>query len=123
MVVPLRDIGNKFLFTSTTMNSYSNITLPSNMGMDIDNFISRNVDNYDDVRGHTITPNKTTSRTVFMSLSETSVNYATRIEQLSDISDKGDIRDPIDSSQLSYAEIKEVQVSRATDHNNRACLQ
>jgi len=52
-----------------------------------------------------------------------SVDYATRMERLNDISDEVETRDPIDSSQLSYAELKETQVNRATDHENRACSQ
>ena len=91
--------------------------------MDIDDFISSNVDNYDDVRGHTMTSNKTSSRTVSMSLSKALVDYATKMEWLNNISDEDEFREPIDSSQLSYAEKNEIQVSRATDHNNRACPQ
>jgi len=54
--------------------------LPHNMGMDIDDFVSRNVNNYNNVRDYFMTSNKTASRTVSMSSSETLVNYATRIE-------------------------------------------
>ena len=83
MVVPIRDIGNKFLSTSTTTNSHSNMALqllPPNMGMDIDNFISSNVDNYNDMRDHTMTSNKTSSRTISMSLSKVLVDYATKMK-------------------------------------------
>ena len=93
------------------------------MRINIDDFVSRNVDNYSDMRGYTVTSNKTTSRTVFISSSEASVNYTTRIEQLNEISDKGNIRDSIDSLQLSYAKMKEVQIRRATDHDNSMCPQ
>ena len=93
------------------------------MEMNIDDFVSRNVDNYSDMRGCTVTSNKTTSRTVSMSSSEASVNYITRMEQLNDISDKGNIRDSINSLQLSYAKTKEVQVRRTTDHDNSICPQ
>ena len=58
-----------------------------------------------------------------MSSSEASVDYATKMERLNNISDEDEFREPIDSSQLSYAEKKEIQVSRATDHNNKVCPQ
>ena len=108
IVAPLRDIGNKFLFISTTTNSYSNMTLPPNMRMDINDFVSRNVDNYDDIRGCTMTSNKTTFKTVSMFLSKVLVDYTTRMEWLNNISDEDNIRDPIDSLQLSYAKTKKV---------------
>jgi len=99
------------------------MNLPPNMGMDIDNFVGRNVNNYNDVRGHYMTSNKNTSRTVLISSSEVSVDYVTRMEQLNDISDEGETRDLIDSLQLFYVEMKEIQVNRTTDHENRTCLQ
>jgi len=66
--------------TSAFTNSHSSMDLPHNMGMDIDDFVSRNVNNYNNVRDYFMTSNKTASRTVSMSSSETLVNYATRIE-------------------------------------------
>jgi len=96
------------------LEPYSRMTLPPNMGMDVDDFVSRNVDNYDNVRGYTITFNKTSSRTVSMSSSKVSVDYATRMEQLNNAPDNEETREPIDSSQLSYVEPKKIQVSKAT---------
>jgi len=98
MVTPLRDIGNKLLFTSVFMNSHSSMDLLSNMGMDIDDFVSKNVDNYDDMKGYSMTSNKTASRTILMFSSKVSVDYATRIEWLNDISEEVETRDPINSS-------------------------
>ena len=66
MVAPVRDIGNKSFSTSATMNSVSRMTLPTGMGIDIDDFVGSNADNYDDVRGCTMTSNKPSSRTVSM---------------------------------------------------------
>ena len=123
MVVPARDIGNKSFVTSGIMNSYSRMTLPPNIGMDVDDFGSRNVDNHNEVRGCTMTSNKMSSRTISMSSSEASVDYATKMEQLNDVPDNAETREPIDSSQLSYAEPKEIQVSGATDHENRVRMQ
>jgi len=91
--------------------------------MDVDDFDSRNVDNYNEVRGCTMTSNKMSSRTVSMSSSEASVDYATKMEQLNDVPDNAETREPIDSSQLSYAEPKEIQVSGTTDHENRVRMQ
>ena len=58
------------------------------MGMDINDFISSNVDNCDDVRDHTMTFNKNSSKTIFMSSSKASVDYATKMEQFNNISKK-----------------------------------
>ena len=88
--------------------------------MDVDDFGSSNVNNYDEMRDHTITSNKTSSRSVSISLlSDVSVNYATRIEWLNDISDNEETRELIDSLQLSYAELKKIQVSGATNYDNK----
>ena len=51
MVVPIRNIGNKTFSTSANITSNSNITLPFLGDIDIDNFNSSSIDNYDDVRG------------------------------------------------------------------------
>ena len=99
------------------------MTLPPDMGMDVDDIGGNCADNYNDVRGCTMTSKKMASRTVSMSLSEASVDYATKMEHLNDIPDNVETREPIDSSQLSYAEPKKIQVSGATDHENRARMQ
>ena len=56
------------------------MTLPANMGMEIDNIFGSNANNYNDVRSYTITSNKPFFRTVSKSSSKALVNYATRIE-------------------------------------------
>ena len=94
-----------------------------NMGMDIDDFSSSNVNNYNDVRGCILTFNKTASKTMSISLNKVLVDYATRLEYLNDIPDDVEYKNPINSSQLSYVEPKKIQVSRVTDYENRACLQ
>jgi len=91
--------------------------------MDIDDFVSSNVDNYNNIRDCTMTSNKNSSRTVSISSSKASVDYATKIEQLNDISEETVFKELIDSSQLSYVDEEEIQVSRITDHENRACPQ
>jgi len=92
--------------------------------MDINDFISSNVDNYDDIRDCTMTSNKNSSRMVSISSSKVSVDYATKIEQLNDdISEETVFKKLIDSLQLSYINEEEIQVSRVTDYENRACPQ
>ena len=102
MVVPVRDIGNKLFSTSATMNLYSRMTLPANMGMDIDNIFGNNTNNYNDVRGCTMTSNKPSSRTVSIFSSEALMNYVTRIECLNNFSENKETRRPINSFQLLY---------------------
>ena len=123
MVASIRDQGNITFSTSAITTSNAIINLPGPVEIDIDNFNVSNIDNYNDIRGHTIPSNKTASRTVFMSSSKTSVNYATRMEYLNNVPDDEETREPIDSSQLSYTEHRKVQVSRATNHKNRARMQ
>jgi len=91
--------------------------------MDIDDFISSNVDNYDNIRGYTMTSNKNSSKTVFMSLNKALVDYSTGMEQLNNISEKTIFKELVDSSQLSYVDKEDIQISRATDHEDRICLQ
>ena len=70
-------------FSFSTTYSHSNITsqaLPPNMRMDIDDFVSSNIDNYDNVRGHTMTSNKYSFRTVSIFSSKALVDYVTKIE-------------------------------------------
>ena len=96
MVAPIRDIRNKFFSTSANTNSTSRMTLPTDMRMNIGNFVSNIADNYDEVRGHTMTHNKQASRTVSMSLSEALVDYTTKIEHLDNYLKDKDLREPID---------------------------
>ena len=111
MVVPVRDIGNKLFFTSAISTIYLNITLQAPVEMDIDNFNIRNDNNYKEVRRHTISSKMNMSRTVSMSLSEALEDYTTRLEQLNDSLDKEVVKNPINSSQLSYANVGETDNS------------
>ena len=56
------------------------MTLPALAVMDIDDFNIGNCNNYDDIRGYTMSPSKHSTRTVFMSSNEASVDYAIQIE-------------------------------------------
>ena len=92
------------------------------MEIDIDDFNIGNINNYNEIRKCTMSSNKATFRTVFMFSSKTLKDYATRVECLNNIPDDEEIREPIDSSQLFYAEQEEIeiQVSRVTNYENRA---
>ena len=74
------------------------MTLPSLRNIDIDDFNGSSINNYDDVRGQSISSNKVTLRTASMSLSEVLVDYATRLKCLNNLPDDEEIREPIDSS-------------------------
>ena len=81
---------------------------PPNIDMDINDFGDSNADNYDDMRGCNMTFNKLSSRTILMSSNEALVDYATKTEYLNDIPNDVEAWEFIDSSQLSYAEPKEI---------------
>ena len=102
MIVPVRNIGNKSFSTLATMNLVSRITLPTNIGIDINDFVGSNADNYNDVRSHTITSNKSSSRTVLIFSSETLVDYTTKMEHLNNFPKNEETKESIDSSQLLY---------------------
>ena len=97
IVAPIRDQGNITFSTSAITTSNAIMNLPGPVEMDIDDFNVSNINNYNDMRGYTIPSNKTASRTVFISLSEASVNYATRMEYLNNVPDDEKTREPIDS--------------------------
>ena len=66
--------------------------------MNIDNFNIDNVDNYNEVRGYSISFNKSISRMVSMSSSKVLVDYTMKLEYLNDTLDEEKVREPIDSS-------------------------
>ena len=85
------------LFTLTITNSHSSINLLSNIGININNFVSRNINNYDDIRNCSITSNKNTFKIVLIFLSEILMDYVTKIKQLNNISDKDKTKNPINN--------------------------
>ena len=83
MVVPVREIRNKFTSTSTTMIPTRNLILPTvyqdnNTGMDI--FKGQSPDNYDEVRGRTLILNPSISRDTSMFFMKSSKAYHERME-------------------------------------------
>ena len=83
MVAPVRDLGNKFSSTTSNMSSSSLLNLPtvssiSNTGMDIFSGIAPN--NYDEVRGRSLSANANISRDSSMSSTRSSVAYHEKME-------------------------------------------
>jgi len=73
-------------------------SLPTPGMIDIDIFT---VNNYDNVRGRTMSSSKANSRTTLMSLSISSEPYYENMEHFNDLPNK-EFREPVNSFQLSY---------------------
>jgi len=82
MVASIRDFRNKFCPISAFHTSASNMTHTSdiNMTSDIVNNILKSNNNYNKVRGHTITSNTHSPRTSSMFLSKYDEKYITRAQ-------------------------------------------
>ena len=102
MVVPIRDIENTIFSSLAIITTDMHMNLLAPVEINIDDFNVSNIDNYNNVRKWTISSNKATSRTASMSSSKTSEDYTTRVEYFNSVPDNKEIREPIDSSQLSY---------------------
>ena len=85
------------LFTLAITNSHLSINLLFNIEININNFVSRNINNYNNIRNCSITSNKNTSKIVLISLNEILMNYVTKIKQLNNISNKDKTRNPINN--------------------------
>ena len=96
MVAPVREVVNKQFSFSSAITVISNSTMaqiPSNMDMNIDKDI---------IRGRSALSSKASSRSSSISLSTSSIPYHQHMEINNDLPDT-ETREPIDSSQLSYA--------------------
>ena len=83
MVAPIRDIGNKSLFTSAFHISTSNMTPNSEMDMvidSVDDLFKSNCDNFNEVRGCSLTSSMHSPRTPSMSSSECDEEYSARVQ-------------------------------------------
>ena len=85
------------LFTLAITNSHLSINLLFNIEININNFVSRNINNYNNIRNCSITSNKNTFKIVLISLNEILMNYVTKIKQLNNISNKDKTRNPINN--------------------------
>jgi len=99
MVVPIRDLGNKFFSNSATIMFTTRMSIAWFGNMDVDDVHGGSLDNFDDVRGLTKCPANDSSLDI-MSVTNGSVDYAEHIEKNNDFVDK--VVKPVDSSQLSY---------------------
>jgi len=73
--------------------------LPVKSVMDIN--INKYIDNYDNVRKRSPSPNSINSRSALVSSKASTISYYERIEIQNDFPDE-EFREPIDNSQLSY---------------------
>ena len=124
MVAPIGNIANKLSFSrqnpnsSTTNHSRTSsipTMLPFGVGMDFQS--GRAPDNYDEVRGRTLSSNGNVSRDISMSSTKSSVVYHERMTT----SNLKDDDDPVDSTpDLSYEteQEKAFRVSKAADQQD-----
>ena len=121
MVVPIRDLGNKFSSTTSNTSSSSLLKLPtvsfSNyIGMDI--FSGTAPDNYDEVRGRPLSTNANISRNSSMSSARSSIAYYEKMECNNDMAIDDDFNNS--SPALSYEDKQEraIRVSKVADLQN-----
>ena len=121
MVVPVRDLGNKFSSTMSNMSSKSSFKLPtvsstSNTEMDI--FSGPTPDNYDEVRGRPLSTNVNISRDSSMSSTRSSIAYHEKMEHNNAMIIDKDFNDF--SPALSYEDKQEkaIRVSKVAEHQN-----
>jgi len=124
MVVPLREIGNKHFLSSTKTDFTLDMTLPTMnasgyIGMDFLNAVRNTSDNYDEVKDHTLAPDKPPSRETSISSTVSLVTYHNGMMINSD-NDGNAIIEPTNSPQLSYMILgeKNNQVSIVADPTN-----
>ena len=106
MVVPLREIGNKLFLFSVNMDTTTAMNLPTMntsayIGMDLFNVVRNSPNNYNEVRGCTLTHGKPSSREISMSSIILLVTYHDRMMMNND-NDSDTIMEPINMPQLSY---------------------
>ena len=122
MVVPIRDLGNKSVFFSSNTHSLQSFQLPTvfssnHTGMD-QFFTGPSPDNYNEVRGRTISPSIHVSRDLLVSSTKSSTAYHERIEHNNATIEDINMDDV--SPRLLYETIQEkaIRVSKAADTNN-----
>ena len=124
MVVPIRNIANKLFFSHqnpnlSTINYSQTLSLPTmlpySMGIDIQSGPAPN--NFDEVRGRTLSSNKSISRDVSMSSTKSLVVYHKRMTT----NNANNNNNPVDASpELSYEteQKKALCVSNAADQQD-----
>jgi len=124
MVVPLREIGNKLFLFSVNMDTTIAMNLPTMntsayIGMDLFNVVRNSPNNYNEMRGHTLTHGKPSFREISIFSTILLVTYHDRMMMNND-NDSDTIMEPINMPQLSYVTLggQNNQVSIAADLNN-----
>ena len=104
MVAPVRDLGNKSVFSSSNMHSQQSFQLPTvflSNYTEMDKFFAGpSPDNYDEVRGRTSLPNIQVSRNLSVSSTKYSVVFHERMEHNNTMIEDIDMNDV--SPELSY---------------------
>jgi len=124
MVVPVRDLGNKSVFSPLNMHSQQSFQLPTVFSSNytgVDKFFAGpSPDNYDEVRGRTSSPNIQVSRNSSVSPTKSSVAYHERIACNNTMIEDINMNDI--SPELSYETTQEKtsRVSKVADTNNNA---
>ena len=121
--MPIRDIGNKFCSTSALSTLTANMTYTNDMDMVINNvdaMFKDNCNNYDEMRGYTLTPNFQESRSLstFSKLSKEEYIIRVQCESNRMVEDNQNIL--FNSPLLKYAMQRNQakQVSEATNNMN-----
>ena len=96
MVIPNRDLGNKqqFSFSLAFITSTSQMAQFSILGLVMN---INDVDNFNDIRKRSPSSSKVISRSLFVSLSTSSIPYHKRMVINNDLPDE-ELKEPIDSS-------------------------
>ena len=124
MVAPIGNIANKLSFShqnpnSSTMNHSQTSSIPTMLpfGVGMDFQSEQASDNYDEMRGRTLSSNRNVSRNIFMSLTKLSVVYYKRMTT----SNLKDNNDPVDSTPNLFYETEQEKafcVSKAADQQD-----
>ena len=106
MVAPIRDFGNKFYSISAFHTLESNMTHSSNIDITseiVNDILKNSCDNYDKVRGHTMTSNTHSPMTMSLSSSKCDEDYITRVQWESNNMVEDDLIVMSDNPRLEYA--------------------
>ena len=122
MVVPIRDLGNKYIFFSSNIYFLQSFQLPMvflSNHTEMDQFFAGpSPDNYDEMRGRTISPSVQISRDSLVSSTKSSVVYHKKMERNNSTIEDVDIDNVSSRLPNEMTQEKAIQVSKAADTNN-----
>ena len=111
MVVPIRDLENKFFLSSSTiMYSQQPLNLPTvlpSMYTGIDILSGKIPDNYDEIQDRTVSPQPHSFRISSMFLTKSLVNYHERMECNNNLNNDIKMNNNSEGPRLSYETIQE----------------